>query len=57
MIFSRRHTIELHDERGQTMAEYGLMLALVTLATVSAFSLLGSDVSALLGRIAGFIGG
>jgi pilus assembly protein Flp/PilA len=34
------------DERGQTMAEYGLVLALITLAVLGSMTLLGSNISA-----------
>jgi pilus assembly protein Flp/PilA len=34
------------DERGQTMAEYGVVLALITLAVLGSMTLLGSNISA-----------
>jgi len=34
------------DERGQTMAEYGVVLALITLALLGSMTLLGSNISA-----------
>ena len=33
------------DERGQTMAEYGVVLALITLAVLGSMTLLGSNIS------------
>jgi Flp pilus assembly pilin Flp len=44
------------SERGQTMAEYGVIIALITLAVVSAFTLLNSAVVGMLGRVAGYLG-
>jgi pilus assembly protein Flp/PilA len=36
----------LRDERGQTMAEYGVVLALITLAVVGSMTLLAGNISA-----------
>ena len=47
----------LRAERGQTMAEYGVMIALITLGVVAAFTLLNTAVLGMLGRIAGYLGG
>jgi pilus assembly protein Flp/PilA len=33
------------DERGQTMAEYGVVLALITLAVLGSMTLLGNNIS------------
>lgn len=41
------------EERGQTMAEYGVVLALVTLAVVGAMTMLSSNLSAALEAVAG----
>lgn len=38
-------------EEGQTMAEYGLILALIAVACVVAFNTLGGDIGSLLGRV------
>ncbi len=43
------------DESGQTMAEVGVMIALITLGVVGAFTLLGSAIVGMFGRIAGFL--
>jgi Flp pilus assembly pilin Flp len=52
------HThLQVRDETGQTMAEYGVMIALITLGVVGAFTLLNSAVLGMLGRIAGYLGG
>jgi Flp pilus assembly pilin Flp len=37
-----------HEERGQTMAEYGVVLGVITIATVAAFLFLGDKISAVL---------
>jgi Flp pilus assembly pilin Flp len=52
-----RTRIDLRAERGQTMAEYGVMIALITLGVVAAFTLLNTAVLGMLGRIAGYLGG
>jgi pilus assembly protein Flp/PilA len=41
--FIRR--IRVAEENGQTMAEYGVVLALITLACLAAFTLLGDNIS------------
>jgi len=40
-------------EDGQTMAEYGVVLALITLAVVAALTLLGVAISGKLGDVTG----
>jgi Flp pilus assembly pilin Flp len=40
---------------GQTMAEYGVVLAVITLAALSALALLSGNVANALTRVAGFI--
>jgi len=47
--------IKLVDERGQTMAEYGVVLAVMTLAVVAAITLLGSNISSALESVAGIL--
>jgi Flp pilus assembly pilin Flp len=42
-------------EHGQTMAEYGVVLAVITLAALSALTLLSGNVAGALQRVAGFI--
>lgn len=44
------------DETGQTMAEYGVMLALITITVATSAALLGTAISGVLGRIASFLG-
>ncbi len=36
---------KFNEERGQTMAEYGVVLALVTLAVIGAMTMLSSNIS------------
>jgi Flp pilus assembly pilin Flp len=42
-------------EDGQTMAEYGVVLALITLAVVAALTLLGVAISGKLGDVTGVL--
>ncbi|MDX6565383.1 MAG: Flp/Fap pilin component, partial [Gaiellales bacterium] len=35
--------IQLHREEGQTMAEYGLLIALVAIVVIGAITLLGNN--------------
>ncbi len=41
----------LKDEKGQALAEYGLILALIAVVCVVALGLLGTNVSTTLGSI------
>jgi pilus assembly protein Flp/PilA len=43
------------DERGQTMAEYGVVLALVTLAVIGAMTMLSGNISGAFTSIAGIL--
>lgn len=43
------------DERGQTMAEYGVVLALVTLAVVGAMTMLSGNIGGAFTSIAGIL--
>ena len=46
----------LRTSKGQTMAEYGLIvLALVAVVTVAAWTLLGDDIKSIVNSIAGSI--
>jgi Flp pilus assembly pilin Flp len=42
-------------EDGQTMAEYGVVLSVITIALFSALALLSGNVATLINRIAGYI--
>lgn len=43
----------LHREEGQTMAEYGLLLAVIAVVVVAAAVILGSSISNLFTTVAG----
>jgi Flp pilus assembly pilin Flp len=43
------------QERGQTMAEYGVVLALVTLAVLGAMTMLSTNISAALSAVSGIL--
>jgi pilus assembly protein Flp/PilA len=45
----------LADERGQTMAEYGVVLALITLAVVGAMTMLAGNISGAFTSIGGLL--
>ena len=42
-------------EEGQTMAEYSVVLAVITLAVIGAFTLLGGAISGALDAVAGIL--
>ena len=42
----------LREEKGQTMAEYGLILALVAVVVITAITLLGGNISAFFTTLA-----
>jgi len=42
----------MKDEKGQALAEYGLILALIAVIAIAALTLLGTNVSATLTSIA-----
>ena len=42
----------LHDERGVTMVEYGLMVALIAVVCIVAVALIGTNLSALFNAVA-----
>jgi Flp pilus assembly pilin Flp len=43
-MFVPKHVFKLLDESGQTMAEYGVVLAIVTLAVVASMTLLSGNI-------------
>lgn len=43
------------NETGQTMAEYGVVLTVVTIACLGALALLAGNVISAIGRVAGLI--
>lgn len=46
-----------HDESGQTMAEYGVVLGVITLAVVGAFLLLGTEIRSVITDVIGRLRG
>ncbi len=49
-------TAFFRDEEGLTMVEYAIAGALVAAATVTAFTLLGTNIIAQITALAGFVG-
>ena len=47
-----RFTHRIAEENGQTMAEYGVVLALITLAVLAGLTLLGGNISSALTNVA-----
>jgi Flp pilus assembly pilin Flp len=47
----------IHEERGQTMAEYGVVLAVITLAVIGAITLLSSHVRDAITSVANILPG
>jgi Flp pilus assembly pilin Flp len=47
--------IHLRREEGQTMAEYGVVLAVITIAVFGALALLSGNIVNALTRVAGYI--
>jgi len=45
----------LSEERGQTMAEYGVVLALVTLAVIGAMTMLSNNLSGAFSSVAALL--
>jgi pilus assembly protein Flp/PilA len=45
----------LRDETGLELSEYAIAAALVTIATVGAFQLVGNSIAARIGTLASFI--
>jgi Flp pilus assembly pilin Flp len=43
------------EERGQTMAEYGVVLALITLAVLGSMTMLSSNLSAAFTAVSGIL--
>ena len=44
-----------HREEGQTMAEYGVVLTVITLAVIAAISLLSTNVQNAIEQVAGIL--
>lgn len=41
------HVLRNHDERGQTLVEYGLLLALIAIVVIAVLVLLGPAISGI----------
>jgi Flp pilus assembly pilin Flp len=55
-VFVRDRLGTLRDrEHGQTMAEYAVVLAVITLVVIGAVQLLGGNISTAVTKVAGFI--
>ena len=54
-FFRRIHsqTVALREESGQTMAEYGVVLSVITIAAVAAFLTLGGSIANAVNFVAG----
>jgi Flp pilus assembly pilin Flp len=48
--------LRLRNEKGQTMAEYGVVLAVITVTALGALGLLSGNVSAALTRVGALVG-
>ena len=46
------HSLISRDERGQGLAEYALILALIAVVVIAAVTLLGTNINAILSTIA-----
>jgi pilus assembly protein Flp/PilA len=61
IIFARLYVslqnFSLKREEGQTMAEYGVVLALITLAVVATIGLLGTQINTKLSDVLHALGG
>ena len=49
--------MRLQDEEGQTMAEYGVILAVITLGIVTALGLLSGAIQGAIADVVGRLGG
>jgi Flp pilus assembly pilin Flp len=47
--------LDVRSEKGQTMAEYAVVLAVITLVVIGAIQLLGGNISSAVSRVAGYI--
>jgi Flp pilus assembly pilin Flp len=52
-LFAYLQTARYAREEGQTMAEYGVVLGVITIATVAAFLFLGEEISKVLTAVVG----
>jgi Flp pilus assembly pilin Flp len=54
-LYARLATLSLAREEGQTMAEYGVVLALITVGTVAAIGALALAITGKLGAVTGIL--
>jgi Flp pilus assembly pilin Flp len=54
-LFDYLERLNARDERGQTMAEYGVVLAVITIAVFTALALLSSHIVTAITRVAGYV--
>ena len=55
-VMARHHLSQvLRDERGATAIEYGLMAALIAVAAIAAFQLVGPNLSSTIANVATFL--
>lgn len=52
MEYLTRLYVRLNERRGQTMAEYGLIVGLVAIATIGAWTLLGGKITTAITNVA-----
>jgi Flp pilus assembly pilin Flp len=52
-LFAYLQTLRFESEEGQTMAEYGVVLGVITVAAVGAFALLGTHIKDVLNLVIG----
>jgi Flp pilus assembly pilin Flp len=55
-VTSMQQLRQLRGEKGQTMAEYGVVLAVITVTAIGALGLLSTNVSTALVRVGGLVG-
>jgi pilus assembly protein Flp/PilA len=55
-VFLQNRLALLRDEHGQTMAEYGVVLAVIALIVVVALTALSGGITATLDRVTGLLG-
>jgi len=48
----KKFSAMMKDEKGQALAEYGLILALIAVICIASLTLLGTNVAAKLGAVA-----
>ena len=54
-VVAQNALARLRDERGQTMAEYGVVLAVITLGIIAALVLLSGGITEALNKVTGVV--